>query len=491
MESISPTIQSSLRSLPRSILIGAIERRIEQVASAKQAAPSSSKWPTTYQNHETGKVYIPHHDQERRFVNDDAPRYALAKGGEGAGKSVAGIVKALERLRRGMSGIMVSPDLPHFKKSLWPEFRRWCPWDHVVESQRYRTNTEWTPHEAFEMVFDNQAVLICGGIESPMSWEGPNVNFAMFDEARRSNDAGALKVLDGRIRIPGPQSEPPQLFITTTPRKNWLFEYFGPLLQDDPRADFKHDSLVIDLLTIDNERAGNLSGGFTQDRAKSLTAAEQRVLLSAEWEDIDDVGRFLPSMLLWDACRENLPPLTEHEPLLVVLDGADVHDSFGMIGITAHPTRPNCRAIRIVYEWTPPPNGIIDHYGDQNNPGPYWIIKNVIAPKYALFQVSFDPAGLYQLAKRLMDEGIVQCVPFMQGQDRLIADKLLFDDIVSRNIAHDGNPDLRRHIDNANRKPDPQSRKLRIVKREDALKIDLAVACSMGNKVAVDVGLGV
>lgn len=444
-----------------------------------QERQEATVWPTAYRNNDTGKAYAPHHDQERRFVYDDQPRYALAKGGEGAGKSVAGIIKALGRIARKMSGIMVSPDLPHFKKSLWPEFRRWCPWEHVIPSQRRRANLEWSPSEAFEMVFDNGAVLLCGGIESPMSWEGPNVNFALFDEARRAPDAGALKVLDGRIRIPGPQGEPPQLFLTTTPRLNWLYEYFGPMVTDDPHDGFKRDSLVVDLLTVDNERAGNLSSGYTQDRAKSLTASEARVLLEAAWEDIDSPDRFLSSMILWDANREALPPLGANEPLVIAIDAGVSNDSFGMVGITPHPTRQGDYAVRFAHEWKPPHGGKIDFRGSKDAPGPDWLIRNVYAPKYALVEVVYDPFQLESLCADLMRDGVIQCVPFSQQKDRLEADKFLYDTILARRLAHDGNETLRKHIDNANAKPDPQSRRLRIVKRAEALKIDLVVTCSM------------
>ena len=59
-------------------------------------------------------------------------------------------------------------------------------------------------------------------------------------------------------------------------------------------------------------------------------------------------------------------------------------------------------------------------------------------------------------------------------------------------LQHDakyGNAALRRHIDNADRKPDHESRKLRIVKREQALKIDLTVCLSMALITAQRLGL--
>lgn len=239
------------------------------------------------------------------------------------------------------------------------------------------------------------------------------------------------------------------------------------------------------------------------DRTAEWYATEERDAISPahhkqEYPAIPDeafqqIGedRFLPSMALWDACLDSsLPALTEHEQLIVAIDGADVNDSFGLIGITSHPTRPGCLAVRTVYEWTPPrAGGVIDHYGDESNPGPDWTIRNVIAPRYALTEIVFDPHGLYQLTSQLMRDGVVACIEFSQREPRLEADKMLFDLIASRRILHDGNAALRRHIDNADRKPDPESRKLRIVKREASAKIDLAVCLSMACYTAVQLGL--
>jgi phage terminase large subunit-like protein len=53
--------------------------------------------------------------------------------------------------------------------------------------------------------------------------------------------------------------------------------------------------------------------------------------------------------------------------------------------------------------------------------------------------------------------------------------------IQERRIVHGGEPDLREHIGNANAEIDPEERKIRIVKRSELLKIDLAVAMSMAN----------
>ena len=98
--------------------------KAETIRTLQEALRDEDGWPRVYVNSETGRVYKPHNDREREVVFSDTPRYLLVRGGEGGGKSVCGIVKTLNRVRRGMSGVLIAPNLPHLKRSLWPEFRR-------------------------------------------------------------------------------------------------------------------------------------------------------------------------------------------------------------------------------------------------------------------------------------------------------------------------------------------------------------------------------
>ena len=407
----------------------------------------------------------------------------LLKGGEGGGKSVAGIVKTLDRLKRGMSGVMVSPDLPHFKKSLWPEFRRWCPWEFVVPKQRYRGSFIWEPHEPFSLAFVNGTTLYCGGIDRPIAWEGPNVNFAHFDEARRQKGPDALKVLDGRVRIPDPNGESPQLWITTTPRKNWLFEYFGPAgsPEEDPKHDFKQHRKVVTLLTKDNEI--NLEEGFVEKRSLTLTSRERRVYLEAEWESDEDVERFLDDMFLWDRLKEIPPPLSPHEPIVLAVDAGISHSYFGLVGVTRHwkaDRREHSVATRIVRCWKPPMGGKIDFKGNEEVPGPEMVLRK-LCDEYAVVEVAYDPWQMHDMAQRLSRERVAWFNDFSQGVRRLESDRQLLDVILERRLAHDGNPELRRHIDNADRKKYEglHRNKLRIVPREDNMRVDLSVCLAM------------
>ena len=70
---------------------------------------------------------------------------------------------------------------------------------------------------------------------------------------------------------------------------------------------------------------------------------------------------------------------------------------------------------------------------------------------------------------------------FSQGTDRLLSDSQLYALIRERRFWHRREPELREHISNANAKLDDQDSKMRLVKRSENLKIDLAVAASMGS----------
>ena len=431
-------------------------------------------WPLAYQNSDTRKFYKPHHEAEARAVYDDEPRYVLVRGGEGGGKSCSGIIKSLNRIRRGMDGISVSPDFKHFSKSLWPEFRRWCPWGQVVQKQRYRAHFAWEPSSAFALSFLNGRTLYMGGIDEPGAWEGPNVNFAHFDEARRHNKPDALKVLDGRVRIPGPNGEPPQLFITTTPRKHWLYEYFGPILEDDPHADFKREMRDVILLTADNIE--NLEPDFVHKRALTLSAAEARVLLEAAWEDIEGATRFVDSMIWWDNCREELS-FPKGQAMVLAADAGVTNDCFGVVGVTRHPDpkrRATDVAVRYVGVWKPKGGKPLD-FGK-----PEAELRR-LCKDFNVGELAYDPYQLHDMMTRFRRDRIVMCKEFSQAGKRLTADKQLRDLILRKGIAHEGDRNLWRHLDNADRKPDRESAKLRIVKREESLKVDLAVALSMAS----------
>lgn len=512
------TASKALRSGRQRVLMGGLE-----VLKPTSDGPLY-KWDRPFTNRETGKLYDYHHGcspekpgdppcfgtdetcsnvrhmAEKLLLYSDGPsKYILVKGGEGSGKSVFGIMKDLMRLQRGMSGIMVSPDFEHFKKSLWAEFRRWCPPEAVLARERYRLKPDWEPSKQFELHFHTiyggqPATLYCGGMDDPSGWHGPNVSWAHGDEVHRKNDSEILTVLSGRVRIDGPKGEKPQLWFTTTPKMNWLFDFFGGVpnpfgdmmddeelfKDDDVWAAFKRKAVLLTIRTRDNQ--ANLTEDYVEDRAAPLTESQRAVYLDAAWHDIAELTDFLPDGV-WDACKEEeLPPLGKHEPVVMAVDGAYAAkgDSFARVLAGPHPSRQDVAAIRkvVVYE----AKGVQQDFES--------IMDDIKCDclDHAVQEIFYDPRELHHMMTLLRvpsktKDGRkfpgVTCTEFPQGVPREEADKALHDRAITRRVAHDGHPKLREHVHNANKKTTDEGKHVRIVKKHAARKIDAAVCASM------------
>jgi Phage Terminase len=448
-----------------------------------QEAPALEPTPwdddkVPYTNSVTKKAYKPHTDEELDALRDDSTPHVIALGGEGSGKTTWLVVKVLERLRRGCNGIMGSPDMPHFSKSLWTEFQAWCPWDKVVPAQRYRSRPEWTPTQYFTLNFINGAELQCGGFKEPMSWEGGNMNFAAYDEVRRSDNPAMAKVLAGRVRIVGPGGELPQIMYSSTPRggspgDHWMYDYFGPDRPADPMADFKQHLKRVHLRTFDN--VPNLSPEYIQTRSLGLSDIEQGVYLGGDWGTVEDGIPFLPDPSWWSNCQvADFPLLTRRDPLVLALDAGTDDDSFAALalGINPVPDNPAHYAVRWTKEWIPPKGGL-DTTMVFNEVHGFVTSWNVV-------KVVYDKYQLYHFMRQLSAEVDAFVEQFDQTTKRLLADKALLDSIRTRDIVHLGDEALNRHMKNADKKTDAQDR-IRIVKRTNAMKVDLVVALSMAN----------
>ena len=184
---------------------------------------------------------------------------------------------------------------------------------------------------------------------------------------------------------------------------------------------------------------------------------------------------FLQSIAWWDACQEALPPLTRAEPMVVALDAAVSGDSFGLVAVTRHPARRGDVAVRHVQSWRPPAGGVID-YGAAGGP---LEVLNALIDSWNVVQVTYDPYQLHAPMTELRKRGRVYVSDFGQQTERLEADAQLRQLIMQRRLAHPGDAMLTAHIANADAKVDAGESRLRIVKREQSLKIDLAVALSM------------
>lgn len=192
---------------------------------------------------------------------------------------------------------------------------------------------------------------------------------------------------------------------------------------------------------------------------------------------------FIP-MPWWFACYrkpEEWPVIdNSRQAMVLAMDAATSNDNFGLWLGCRHPQRPDEILTIYAKKWAPDHSGKIDFQGTEERPGPERVLRDLIK-RYNIVQVAFDPYQLWDLSMRLKQEGLAWFRAFNQGSDRLLADSQFRDLIRDRRFWHRGEPDLTEHVQNANAKLDDQDSKVRIVKRVDRLKIDLAVAASMGS----------
>jgi phage terminase large subunit-like protein len=185
----------------------------------------------------------------------------------------------------------------------------------------------------------------------------------------------------------------------------------------------------------------------------------------------------------WDACYdEALPPLLpgDKTPIVLAVDAATTHDCFAIVAISRHPTKKDEVAVRACRKWDPKDEGGYVHYEE-----PEAFLREA-CKAHNVVQICYDPYQLEDMMQRLRKEGVAWCEPFPQSQDRLKADRQLYDLIVHRRLHHKEDPTmpkqpLREHVLNANSKVQKdQDSTMRIVKKTGNRKIDLTVAMSMG-----------
>lgn len=183
----------------------------------------------------------------------------------------------------------------------------------------------------------------------------------------------------------------------------------------------------------------------------------------------------------WDACQEEIPEILADEPLIVGIDAAVSGDCFAVVGVSR---RDDKLLVRLCKVWKPPKGGKIDFA----EPEAY---LRELAAEYNVLEFAYDPYQLHDMATRLSVEYVGWFKPFQQGAERMKADKLLYDSIVRRAIAHPAIAVLSEHVKNANVDEGTRStERMRIVKRAEHLKIDACVALSMANFEARRLDIG-
>jgi len=222
------------------------------------------------------------------------------------------------------------------------------------------------------------------------------------------------------------------------------------------------------------------SAEYYQQQAIELEDAEFRRVHRNQW--VSSTETFLPEMW-WNDCYENLPPLTEDEPMILGVDAAVSGDCFAVVGVTKHPTKKGHYAARVCRTWIPPKNGKLsfkhpDPNINANLPDGY---ITELCRRYKVKMIVYDAYQLHSMAtEHNYERKSAFWEDFSQGTQRLEADSGLLQMIREETVAHPGFKDLTEHVLNADSQKDTKNdSKLRLVKSTRSKKIDAAVALSM------------
>lgn len=212
----------------------------------------------------------------------------------------------------------------------------------------------------------------------------------------------------------------------------------------------------------------------------------------------------------WDSCYDpEVKPILpgNPEPIVLSIDAATSHDCFAITAVSRNKRNQDHVDVRACKKWTPEDSGGQIKYADAEN----WL-RLVISggcveghgktkpdldcafcraerwdvPPLNVIHICYDPFQMESMMQDFRREFLAWCMPFPQNQDRLKADRQLYDMILQRRIHHRENPadavtnPIREHLLNANaRLQKDQDSTMRIVKRVANKRIDLAVSLSM------------
>lgn len=181
----------------------------------------------------------------------------------------------------------------------------------------------------------------------------------------------------------------------------------------------------------------------------------------------------------WDECRGEVPPLKEDDKVVAGVDASVSGDCTACVLVSRAPGNKRKVWVRAVRIWTPPKGGKMDLEAT------VWATIHEWKAKYNLKEVTYDSYQLHNMMTRLRKKKLVKLHDFGQAGERTRADKQLYDMIVARDILHDGDPELRIHVNNAWTKT--QTEKFRFIKPDvsenqfgtTSRPIDALVALSM------------
>lgn len=207
------------------------------------------------------------------------------------------------------------------------------------------------------------------------------------------------------------------------------------------------------------------SAAYYASEEATLVPNEFKRIHGNEW--VDAVAAFIP-IEWWKACylKYTMEP---GEQMIIGVDAAATSDCFAIVMVSRREEHVYVHYVKVWY----PPKG-----GEINFDEPEKELKQLINA-YNVLEIAYDAHQLVSMMQRLRNEEFINARKFSQNDDRLVADKRLYDMIRARQAHHNNEPDLMEHMGNAAAEIDKHDSKLRIVKRQSEKKIDSVVAMSM------------
>ena len=159
---------------------------------------------------------------------------------------------------------------------------------------------------------------------------------------------------------------------------------------------------------------------YDQERSQLIPSEYDR-MHGNKW--VTSTQAFMP-IEIWDSCKiDRLPPLNGRG-VIISIDAAVENDCFAVVVVSREGDKVQVRYCRI---WQPH-DGLQVDFNDVEEE-----IKRLISA-YNVVEIAYDPYQMANMAQRLGDLAFWN--PFTQGSPRLIADKRLYDMILSRQIEH-------------------------------------------------------
>lgn len=221
---------------------------------------------------------------------------------------------------------------------------------------------------------------------------------------------------------------------------------------------------------------GDLGASYYREQEETLPPLAFRRMHGNEWSSSE--AQFIQPEV-WDACLDLSLPSIEGDsktPLIIGVDAATTLDCFAIVAVSRNPSNHEDVAVRAVRLYDPKEMGQPVDYAEAE------AFLRLACAAHNVIQICYDPYQLESVMQRLRADGVAWCEPFSQAQDRLRADRLLYDLIIQKRIVHNGDLRLRGHILSAAAKVQKdEGSTLRLVKASPRRSIDAAVSLSMAS----------